>query len=66
MLPTLLRPGLDSQLVIGLGGGLTVESIPSSVEDVVVIELEDEVVRAHRWLAAQRESVLGDPRVHVS
>jgi predicted membrane-bound spermidine synthase len=66
MLPALLRPGLEDILVIGLGGGLTVAAVPSSVEDVTVIELEDEVLQAHEWLASQGEATpIHDPRVSI-
>jgi SAM-dependent methyltransferase len=66
MLPALLRPGLRDMLVIGLGGGLTVESVPASVQRVTVIELEEEVLRTHEWLASRRDSSpLRDPRVRV-
>ena len=66
MLPALLRPEIRDILVIGLGGGLTVEAVPSSVEKVTLIELEDEVVRAHEWLATRRErSPLHDPRLDL-
>ncbi len=66
MLPVLLRPGLRDMLVIGLGGGLTVESVPSSVKEITVIELESEVVAAHESLASERDaSPLRDPRVRV-
>ena len=66
MLPPLLRPELRDMLVIGLGGGITVEAVPSSVEAITVIELEDEVVHAHEWLASRRgRSPLHDPRVRL-
>jgi spermidine synthase len=66
MLPVLLRPDLRSVLVVGLGGGLTVEAVPSTVERVWVIELEREVVRAHERLATARgTSPLADSRVRV-
>jgi spermidine synthase len=66
MLPALLRPGLRAMLVIGLGGGITVESVPSSVEEITVIELEDEVKGAHEWLAEELDSSpLRDPRVRL-
>jgi hypothetical protein len=66
LLPALLRPGLREMLVIGLGGGITVESVPSSVKEITVIELEDEVKGAHEWLANQLgDSPLRDPRVRL-
>jgi hypothetical protein len=66
MLPVLLRPQARSMLVIGLGGGLTVEAAPSTLESIHVIELEPEVVRAHERLAELRgTSPLADPRVRM-
>jgi spermidine synthase len=66
MLPSLLRPDLEKMLVVGLGGGLTVEAVASPVREITVIELEDEVVHAHEWLATQRSrSPLSDPRVRL-
>ena len=66
LLPVLLRPELSRMLIVGLGGGLTVESVPSTVQEISVIELEDEVMRAHEWLATRRStSPLSDPRVHL-
>src|SRR5262249_2807684 len=65
-LPVLLRPDLESILIIGFGGGITVRSVPSSVPKITVIELEKEVLRAHRWIADQGGSTpLDDPRVEV-
>jgi spermidine synthase len=66
LLPVLLRPEARSMLIVGLGGGLTLEAAPSTLESIHVIELEPEVVRAHEHLAALRgTSPLADPRVHL-
>jgi spermidine synthase len=66
MLPTLLRPNARSMLMIGLGGGLSVEAVPTSIESIHVIELEREVVRAHHALESLRGfSAIADPRVQV-
>jgi predicted membrane-bound spermidine synthase len=66
MLPTLLRPNARSMLMIGLGGGLSLEAVPSSIESIHVIELEREVVHAHHALEALRGfSSISDPRVQV-
>ena len=66
MLPVLLRPNARSMLMIGLGGGLSLEAVPSSIESIHVIELEREVVHAHRALEALRGfSAISDPRVQV-
>ena len=66
LLPVLLRPEARSMLVVGLGGGLTLEAAPSTLESIHVIELEPEVVRAHERLAELRGfSPLADPRVQL-
>lgn len=65
-LATLARPNARSMVVVGLGGGLAVESVPPSIERVDVIELEPEVVSANRSVADERRrDPLQDPRVHV-
>jgi predicted membrane-bound spermidine synthase len=66
MLPALLHPNARSMLMIGLGGGLTIEAVPASIESIHVIELEREVVSAHRALEPLRDySPIADPRVQV-
>jgi len=66
MLPGLLRPDARSMLMIGLGGGLSLEAVPASFESIHVIELEREVVRAHLALEPLRgSSPIADPRVQV-
>lgn len=65
-LPLLLRPDARSLLVVGFGGGSAVETIPSFVERVDVIELEPEVLAANRTLSGRRaRDPLADPRVAV-
>ncbi|MEE2672597.1 MAG: fused MFS/spermidine synthase [Myxococcota bacterium] len=65
-LPVLARPDARSILVVGLGGGVGLESVPSGVERIDVIELEEEVVAANRAVAQRRwRDPLSDPRVHV-
>jgi spermidine synthase len=66
MLPSLLRPDLRNVLVIGFGGGITVEAVPSSVQEITVIELENEVLNAHARIASELDDApLRDPRVRV-
>jgi spermidine synthase len=61
---SLARPEARSMLVVGLGGGVLLESIPSLIESVDVVEIEPEVVRANRVIASQRrENPLSDARV---
>lgn len=65
-LPVLARPQAKSMLFVGLGGGVASESVPSSVERIDVIEIEEEVVRANRAVSSQRAiDPLADPRVRV-
>lgn len=62
----LLRPDARSMLVVGLGGGVSLEQIPLHIERIDVIELEPEVVAANRWLSPRRAvDPLADPRVHL-
>lgn len=66
LLPVLARPDSRSMLVIGLGGGQTIEAVPGTVRSIEVIELEPEVVRAQEVLERRRgRSVLSDPRVRL-
>ena len=66
MLPALLRPEAERQLVIGFGGGVALEHIPRTIEAIDVIELEPEVVEANRRTASERaRDPLSDPRVRV-
>jgi predicted membrane-bound spermidine synthase len=65
-LPCLNRPDTRSMLVVGLGGGVVLEAIPSTVESIDVVELEPEVIRANRAVSALRHrDPLSDPRVRI-
>lgn len=65
-LPVVARPEARSMLVVGFGGGVALEGIPSSVQEIDVVELEPEVIEANRFLAGQRNNdPLADPRVRV-
>ena len=65
-MPVAARPGAESVLVIGFGGGVAVEGVPSSVEEIDVIELEREVINANRRLSGRRAiDPLEDPRLNV-
>lgn len=64
LLPVLMRPELEEMLIIGLGGGITLQSVPPSVKSVEVIELEPEVVAANRVVSERlRGDPLADPRL---
>ena len=66
LFPSLARPQADSALVIGLGAGRLLESIPSSIEQVDVIELEPRVLEANQYIATLRHrDPLSDPRIQV-
>jgi spermidine synthase len=60
------RPETRNMLVIGFGGGVALEGVPASVEQVDVVELEPEVINANRALAGMRNvDPLVDPRLNV-
>lgn len=66
-LPILINPKASSMLVVGLGGGVVVESIPSSIKKIDVVELETVVLEANQFVAGRRFSdPLSDPRVSVA
>ena len=48
LLPLLARPEVERVLIIGLGGGRTLASVPPTVKEIDLIELEPEVVEANR------------------
>ena len=65
-MPVAARPEAESVLVIGFGGGVAVEGVPSSVEEIDVIELEQEVINANRLLSGRRAiDPLEDPRLNL-
>lgn len=64
LLPVLERPASESMLVIGIGGGVVLEAIPSTLNRIDAIELEPEVVAANRILSGRRATdPLADPRI---
>ena len=64
--PVLARPRVESMLVVGFGGGVTLESVPGSVSSVDVIELEPQVLQANRFYGDRRENnPLDDPRINI-
>jgi hypothetical protein len=66
LLSVAARPEARSLLVVGLGGGSTIENLPPSIQDVEVVELEPQVVAANRSVASlRRTDPLADPRVRV-
>jgi spermidine synthase len=64
ILPVLLRPEIAHMVIVGLGAGITLSAVPSTVVSVDVIELEPEVVAANRAVPARAGGdPLADPRV---
>jgi spermidine synthase len=65
-LPCAARPEARTMLVVGLGGGVALESVPRFVERIDVVEIEPEVVAANRAIAAGRaRDPLADTRVQI-
>ena len=65
-LAVIARPGTESMLVIGYGGGVVLDAVPPSVPRVDVIELEPKVIDANRAVAKIRKrDPLLDPRVQI-
>ena len=65
-LPVLARPEARSLLMVGLGAGLALETMPSTLERIDVVEIEPEVVAANRAVSDRRwRDPLADPRLHL-
>jgi predicted membrane-bound spermidine synthase len=63
---SLARPEARRMLVVGLGGGIVLGSVPSLIQHIDVVEIEPEVIEANRAVAPLRgEDPLSDPRVHL-
>jgi spermidine synthase len=63
---SLARPEARRMLVVGLGGGVVLESVPSLIESIDVVEIEPEVIEANRSIAPlRRRDPLSDPRVRL-
>ena len=66
LLPVTLNPEARSMMVVGLGGGGTVEDIVDSIDTIDVVELEPEVLAANQRVAnLRRFDPLSDSRVTV-
>jgi len=66
MLPVMTRPQSEDLLVIGLGGGVVLEGVPSTLRNIDAIEIEPEVVAANRHVSERRaHDPLADPRVSM-
>lgn len=65
-LPSMARPEANSLLMVGFGAGLALETVPSLIEQIDVIELEPEVIEANRRVSEERwRDPLDDPRITV-
>jgi predicted membrane-bound spermidine synthase len=65
-LPILARPDAETMMIIGLGGGVAAEAIPSSVAEIDIIELEPKVLEANRAIGPDRLiDPLRDERIEV-
>ena len=66
LLPVIGRPEVESMLIVGLGGGVTANSVPGSVREIHIVELEPEVAAANALTAGWRDrDPLADPRVQL-
>ncbi|MFK7898183.1 MAG: fused MFS/spermidine synthase [Myxococcota bacterium] len=54
-LPALSPAGNERMLMIGLGGGVALELVPSNVREIDVVELEPEVVAVNDYVAPLRQ-----------
>ena len=53
-MPVIARPNAESMLIVGFGGGVVAEDIPSSISDIDIVELEPKVIEANRAISADR------------
>ena len=65
-LPVLARPNAESMLIVGFGGGVVAEDIPSNISDIDIVELEPKVLEANQSVSADRNiDPLADPRINL-
>ena len=65
-LTTLARPEARSMLVIGFGGGVTLDGAAPHISDLDVVELEPLIIRANQAVGEMRRSdPLRDPRLNL-
>ena len=65
-LTTLARPEARSMLVIGFGGGVTLDGVAPHISDLDVVELEPLIIRANQAVSeARRSDPLRDPRLNL-
>jgi spermidine synthase len=65
-LPFLARPDARHALIVGLGAGTALEAMPTTLEDIDVIELEPRVIEANvRFRARRAIDPLALPGLHL-
>ncbi len=65
-LPVLARPNIESMLIVGFGGGVVAEDLPTSLAEIDIVELEPKVISANRSISVERNiDPLQDPRISV-
>ena len=65
-LAALAAPDARDMLIVGFGGGVVVEGVPPTVQQIDVIELEPKVIEANAATRARRKfDPLADPRVRI-
>lgn len=65
-LPIAARPNAQSLLLVGLGGGIAIETVPASIMAIDVVELEPAVIAANEAIAPYRAvDPLTDSRVRL-
>jgi len=65
-LAVMARPNTQSMLIVGYGGGVTVEGVPPSVRRIDVVELEPKVLAAAQATRKLRKrDPLRDRRLHI-
>ena len=65
-LPVAIRPGSQTMMIVGLGGGSAVADVPPSIDSIDVVELSEAVIRANRTTAKLRSRVaLKDHRINL-
>jgi spermidine synthase len=66
MLPVLLYQQAKDMLIIGLGAGITLSAVPTSIESIDVVELEQQVIEANKSKSSWRGvDPLTDPRLKL-
>jgi SAM-dependent methyltransferase len=65
-LPVLARPNTESMLIVGFGGGVVAEDLPTSLAEIDIVELEPKVLAANRSISADRNiDPLQDARINL-